>query len=446
MKKESSDEAVRNQYVSENEYLKSSINRASLGRSGRPSIRMQGSGSHEKQENTVFDGGSSGNGGLGSVMDHIRKYKNGDNDSSSDDDNNNDVDVDVDDGRNDDDDDDDDDDDEKLDKLELEEEGDSIDNSVREEMINNRKKAKVISENKVNGNIIKIENSVEKDIKQVEDEEIDGVKNTPLSRSSPYKSILEEFEEMENENENMDNMEMKNIRSRKFSTTEIEDDSEVEVEVEISPLVKLFPTPEENFEYIDNAEEKDNNEIDGRMSLEKIFPEIKNSLKNEISSNLEFLNQLDGDDSDDLLLLHRNNVDDVLQNLLEDFKININSKISKKKTNKNVTSKSELKNTKKDKKSSVKKKLMNRKESKLSHSSLIASVNDERKKESKKNHFLSDKKKSSTQMIFQAQVEDKEGLSINHFNSIFSHKKTILCFTLAITIHYFIFSGISKLV
>ena len=62
------------------------------------------------------------------------------------------------------------------------------------------------------------------------------------------------------------------------------------------------------------------------------------------------------------------------------------------------------------------------------------------KKKTKKNqkNFSSEKKKSSTQIIFHDQ--EKKELSINHFNSIFSHKKTILCFTLAITIHYFIFS------
>ena len=70
MKKESSEEAVRNQYVSENEYLKSSINRASLSRSGRPQRGMKGSRSHEKQENNKVDG--SGDGGTGSVMDYIQ--------------------------------------------------------------------------------------------------------------------------------------------------------------------------------------------------------------------------------------------------------------------------------------------------------------------------------------------------------------------------------------
>ena len=460
MKKESSEEAVRNQYVSENEYLKLSINRASLGLSGRPVRGMQGTRSYQKQENDKIDG--SGNGGTGSVMDYIRKYKNGDNDSSSDDDDDNDVDVDDDDGSSDDnndvdvddddgssddnndDDDDDNDEEEELNRLELEE-GDSIDDDVTEKKIN-RKKGKLVSENKINGNIINIENSVEKekDIAQIEEEEeevVDGVKNMPVSLS-PHKSILEEFEEMENENENMSNMELKNIM--KFSTREIEDDSEVEVES--SPPVKSFPTPEGDFEYIDNVEEKDNNEIDERMNLEQIFPEIKNSLKNEISSNLGFLNQLDDEDSDDYLSLHRNNVDDVLQNLLDDFKININinSKTSKKKKTKKNISKSELKNAK-EKKSSLKK-ITNSKELKLSHSSLIANVDNERKRkgESGEKHFLSEKKKSSTEMIFQD--EEKKEISISHFNSIFSHKKTILCFTLAITIHYFIFSGISKLV
>ena len=73
MKKEFSEEDVRNQYVSENEYLKSSINRASLGRSGRPLRGMKGSRSHEKQENNEV--GGSGDGGTGSVMEYIRKYE-----------------------------------------------------------------------------------------------------------------------------------------------------------------------------------------------------------------------------------------------------------------------------------------------------------------------------------------------------------------------------------
>ena len=66
-------------------------------------------------------------------MDYIRKYENGDNDSSSDDDD----DVDVDDS-NDDDSNDDDSDSDGLEELELQV-GDSIDNSVREDIINNRK-------------------------------------------------------------------------------------------------------------------------------------------------------------------------------------------------------------------------------------------------------------------------------------------------------------------
>ena len=440
MKKEFSEEDVRNQYVSENEYLKSSINRASLGRSGRPLRGMKGSRSHEKQENNEV--GGSGDGGTGSVMEYIRKYENGDTDSSSDDDN----DVDVDDSNDDDDDDDSNcDDSNGLGELELQV-GDSIDNSVSEEIINNRKKVKVIYDDNSSGNIIKIENSVEKEKDEIDDieeeevegEEIDGVENMPLS-TSPYKSILEEFEEMENEN--MSSKEIKNIMN--FSTTEIEDEDDIEVEIESSHLEKSFSTPKGDFEYNKKVVEKgdDNNKIDDKINLEQILPEIKNDLNNQISSNSDFLNQLD-EDSDDYLLLHRNNVDDVLQNLLNDFKINIKSKTSNKKANNNI-SKSELKNTKEKKKSSSKKILTIIKEIDISHPSPINKMDKKKTKKNQKN-FSSEKKKSSTQIIFHDQ--EKKELSINHFNSIFSHKKTILCFTLAITIHYFIFSGISKLV
>lgn len=442
MKKESSEEAVRNQYVSENEYLKSSINRASLSRSGRPQRGMKGSRSHEKQENNKVDG--SGDGGTGSVMDYIRKYENGDNDSSSDDDD----DVDVDDSNDDDDDsnhddsNDDDSDSDGLEELELQV-GDSIDNSVREDIINNRKKMKVTYEDNRNGDIINIENSVEKETDEIREEEIeeegkeiDGVENTPLSTGpSPYKSILEEFEEMENEN--MNSKEIRNILI--FSTTEIEDEDDIGVEVESSHLEKSITTPRGDFEYNENVDEKDededDDEINEKINLEQIFPEIKNDLNNEVSSNSD-------EDSDDYLLLHRNNVDDVLQNLLNDFKINIKAKTSNKKTNKNIN-KSELKNTKEKKKSTPKKKLTLKKEIDISHSSRSNEL-DKKKSEKSQKNFSFDKKKSSTQIIFHDQ--EKKESSINHFNSIFSHKKTILCFTLAITIHYFIFSGISKLV
>jgi hypothetical protein len=425
VKKESS-EAIRNQYVSENEYLKSSINRASLGRSSTVKSGMQSPRSSGRME------------GTGVVTDFIRNFENVGNGSSGDDD-----DSDSENSDSDRDDDNSDDNDDSVSE-ELEVDGDNSDDSESEEIVKNiEKKIKNIFKNK---NIVHVEDS-EEDQVEVEVEDSDTLDSVKYNSRGTYKSILEEFEDMENENSN-DN------RNEISYENKLEDsETDVEVEVDSSSIIKVFSKG--GFEYnekeigvkddvIDDGIDEESDDEEMSMDMEIKYKEIDNSKElrsksDETESNSN--SDSNFEDSDGYLVLHQSNVDDVLKNLLNDFEINITSEKSKKKTVKNITKKG-IKNTKKKKIS-----LLKNANLKSEIHSLHLSKSEKKNKKDKKVKSSSEKNKKTSRSLTLLELQnEKNGFVINLFQNILSHKNTIFCFTLAVTMHYFIFSGILKLV
>ena len=458
MKKESS-EVIRNQYVSENEYLKSSINRASLGRSSSVESGMQSPRSRGKKGNSDVSGME----GTGVVMDFIRKFENVGNDSSGDDND--------DDSYDDDDDDDDDDidsdsenrysdrndnnrnDDDSVSEV-LEIDGDDSDDSDSEEIVKTiEKKTYNMHKNK---NIVHLEYSEEGEVEvEAEEEDSDTLDSVKYNSRGTYKSILEEFEDMENEN---------NDKNRSGNISEVSNEiriehseTDVEVEVDSSSIKKVFSKG--GFEYTDKEkkgeeddvidkesdDEKDEEDVsDAEMNadMETKYREIDNS-KERRSKSDETASNSDSnlENSDDYLMLHQNNVDDVLKNLLNDFEIKITSEKLKKKTVKNITKKG-IKYAKKKKFSSSKNSNL-KSEMDSRHTNKLEKKN----KKDKTGKSSSEKNKKTNRSIKLLKVQNEEnGFVINLFQNILSHKNTIFCFTLAVTMHYFIFSGILKLV
>ena len=460
MKKESSD-VIRNQYVSENEFLKSSINRASIGRRSSTKPGMKGSRSREKKENCDVD--DSGIEGSSSVTDFIRKLEDGGNDSSGDDDDDDDDDSDDNDisdsdSENNDDSDSDKDEysDDKDDSVseELKIDGDDSDDSDNEEIVKNvEKKNNDTRKNK----IVHLEDN-EEEVGVAVEEDFDSVDGVKYNSRGTYKSIMEEFEDMENKN----NDENKNQINNEIKIENAELDVEVEAEVSSSSFIKVFPKG--GFEYdkkekeidreedviddsIDEESDDEKDENDDELSTEmKIkYEEMDNLMEQKSKSDeTESKSYLDSnlEDSDDYLMLHQNNVDDVLKNLLNVFEINVTSKLekSKEKAVKNVT-KNGIKNTKKKSSSSLKNANLESQRDSLLH----FEKKEKKKKKAKKSSSRKNKKTSTSITSLEVQNE-KNGFVINLFQNILSHKNTIFYFTLAVAMHYFIFSGILKLV
>ena len=435
MKKESS-EAIRNQYVSENEYLKSSINRASLGRSSSVKSGMKSPRSRGKKGNSD----DSGMEGKGVVADFIRKFENVGNGGTDDDDDNG---RDTDDGdnsysKNSDSDKDDNSDDNDSVSEELEIDGDNVDDSDSEEVVKNiERKINNIHKNR---SIVHLEDSEEVEVEEEDSGSLDSVK---YNSRGTYKSILEEFEDMENENTN------KNKNRNEIRDENKIENSETDVEVDSSSIMKVFPKG--GFEYKEKGEKNDvideesDDEKDEEMNrdMEIKYKEVDNS-KEQRSKSDETKSNSDSnlEESDDYLMLHQNNVDDVLKNLLNDFEINITSEKSKKKTVKNIT-KNGIRNTKKKKFSSLKSANL-----KSERDSLHLNKTEKKNKKDKKVKYSSSErnKKTNGSISLLELQNNKNGFVINLFQNILSNKNTIFCFTLAVTMHYFIFSGILKLV
>ena len=396
--------------------MKLSINRASLGHGSSSKRKTKTPRTHERQANNKV--AESGNGGTRSVMDYIREFENGGTDSSSDgDDDNSDNHSTFDNS-------DDDTNDNESEALEIEVE--RIDNSDSEGIIKHRREEN--NESNRNGEIVEVEDSEGLEVEYEDSEVVDDIQN---KTRSTYKSILEEFEDMENEN--------RNEKPIKILMTEVD----IDLKVEPSPVIKAFPKG--GFEYKDTNEEIDevNDDDDKVMNTEKkskklIMAMQKKRESDGSESNTNSSSQLEV--SDDYLMLHRRNLDDILQNLLNDFEINITSETLKKEVDKNAI-KSGLKNSKKKKSAPIKELFI---EKKVVPSHSIKSKKVDKKKNNKIQKSSSfGKNKKTAQTLFRSQ---ENGFGINVFRSILAHRNTILCFGLAVTMHYFIFSGILKLV